>query len=120
MFAKIALCVSLSLVASTTYAVAQSANDLIRLFGGVMQNAIIQTALGEWRKVPESEALCVDQALRQRNSSLETAIRQGITPSDPRMSSIRSACSSTTVSPDGKSILQLRDGDISGRACNLL
>ena len=106
MFAKITFYVSLGLVASWTHAYAQNANDLIRLFGGVMQNAIVQAALGEWKKIPESEAHCVDQALRQRGSSLESVLRQGITPSDTRIASVRSACRSITAAQAATNIPQ--------------
>jgi hypothetical protein len=89
--------VSLTAVAGCTSVFAQNPNDFIRLLGGVMQNAIIQAAQGEWRKLSESEIACVDQVLRQRGSNLETVIRQGITPSDGRMSPVRAACSSSST-----------------------
>jgi hypothetical protein len=69
----------------------------MRLFGGAMQNAIIQAAQGEWRKLSETEVHCVDQVLRrQQGSDLQTLIRQGITPSDARIFTIRAACRSAT------------------------
>jgi hypothetical protein len=51
-----------------------------------------QTALTEWRKLPQSEVACVDQNLRQQGSNLPAEIQQGITPSDPRIAGFRSAC----------------------------
>ncbi len=83
----------LSLLAGCTSAVAQNANDVFRLFGGLMQTAIIQATIDQWRKVPEKEVVCVDQELLQRGSSLRALISQGISPSAPQVASIRSYCS---------------------------
>ena len=83
MFVKTTLCIFLVLLAGRTSAFAQNANDIIRLFGGIMQNAASLAAQTEWSKLSESEIVCVDQALHQRGSNLQTAIRQGIIPSDP-------------------------------------
>jgi hypothetical protein len=57
-----------------------------------MQSAIMQANQAEWKKVPQSESSRVDQALRQRGSDLQTAIRQGITPSDARVADVRAVC----------------------------
>ena len=96
-FIKTALYISLSLVAGCTSVFAQNANDILNIFGGIMQSAIMQANQAEWKKVPQSETSCVDQALRQRGSDLQTTIRQGITPSDARVADIRATCRSTTV-----------------------
>jgi uncharacterized protein len=95
MSAKTLFCLLLSLVLSCSQAVAQNANDIIRLFGGIMQNAVTQAALAEWKKLPEREILCVDEALHRRGTSLQTAIRQGVAPSDGRISDIRATCRSS-------------------------
>jgi hypothetical protein len=58
----------------------------------MMQTAIIQATLDQWRKLSEGEVACVDQNLRQQGSSLQRAIQQGITPSDPRIAGSRAAC----------------------------
>jgi hypothetical protein len=42
-----------------TNASAQNANDIFRLFGGMMQTAIIQATLEQWRKIPERQVACV-------------------------------------------------------------
>jgi hypothetical protein len=97
MFVKTALYVSLVLVGGCASAFAQNANDVMRLFGGIMQGAISQATQAEWRKLPQSELSCVDQTLRQRGSDLTDVIRQGITPSDARIADIRAACRSTIV-----------------------
>jgi len=91
MLRKVALSILAGLLFSSL-AAAQNINEIMRMFGGVMQNAIAQAAYSEWRKRPNSELICVDQYLRQRGSSLETIVRQGITPSDDRISSARAAC----------------------------
>lgn len=97
MFTKTALYILCSLVASGTSVYAQNANDILNMFGGIMQSAVTQAAQAEWRKLSQNELSCVDQALRQRGSDLQTTIRQGITPSDAQIADIRTACRSTTV-----------------------
>ena len=89
--------VSLSLLVSGGSTSAQNTNDIFRLFGGMMQTAIIQATLDQWRKIPQSEVVCVDQELVQRGSSLQRAIQQGITPSDPRIAGARSACQTPVI-----------------------
>jgi hypothetical protein len=97
MSTKTALYISFSLVASCTSVYAQNVNDILNIFGGMMQSAIGQATQAEWRKLSQNELSCVDQALRQRGSDLQTTIRQGITPSDAQIADIRTACRSTTV-----------------------
>jgi hypothetical protein len=75
-----------------TGAFAQNANDVLNIFGGLVRSALVQTALTEWSKLPQSEVVCVDQNLRQEGSNLQAAIQQGLTPSDPRIAGFRSAC----------------------------
>jgi hypothetical protein len=87
-----AVLITLSLAIGCTSAFAQDANDIMRLFGGIMQGAITQASQAEWKKLSQSEMSCVDQNLRQQGSSLQTVIQQGITPSDPRVAGSRSAC----------------------------
>jgi hypothetical protein len=75
-----------------TGAFAQNANDVLNIFGGLVRSAVVQAALTEWSKLPQSEVACVDQNLRQEGSNLQAAIQQGITPSDSRIGGFRSAC----------------------------
>ncbi len=89
---RTAVFITLGLGVGFTSASAQNANDIFRLFGGMMQTAIIQATLDQWRKISEGEVACVDQNLRQQGSSLQRAIQQGITPSDPRIAGSRAAC----------------------------
>jgi hypothetical protein len=91
-----------------TNAAAQNANDIFRLFGGVMQTAIIQATVDQWRKIPESEVVCVDQELLQRGSSLRALINQGITPSDPRVAGSRSACRNQVVQQPNQPIQSVK------------
>lgn len=97
MFIKTALYISLSLAAGCTSVFAQNANDILNIFGGIMQSAIMQANQANWKKVPQSESLCVDQTLRQRGSDLQTVIRQGITPSDSRIADVRAGCKQSTA-----------------------
>lgn len=75
-----------------TGAFAQNANDIVNIFGGLIKSAVVQAALAEWRKLPQGEVTCVNQNLRQQGSDLQAVIQQGITPSDPRIAGLRSAC----------------------------
>jgi hypothetical protein len=86
------LCLWLILAVGCTGAFAQNANDVLNIFGGLVRSAVVQTALTEWSKLPQSEVACVDQNLRQQGSNLPAEIQQGITPSDPRIAGFRSAC----------------------------
>jgi hypothetical protein len=71
----------------------QNANDLIRLFGGVVQATIAQATVAQWQKLPQSEIVCLDQQLRQAGSSITDQINNGVGPGDPRVLSFRNACS---------------------------
>jgi hypothetical protein len=86
------LCLGLTLTVGCTGAIAQNANDILNIFGGLIKSAVVQAALTEWRKLPPSEVACVDQNLRQQGSNLQAAISQGMAPSDPWIAGFRSAC----------------------------
>jgi hypothetical protein len=92
MYLSRALYLALSLMAGCSSAIAQNANDFVNIFGGLIKSAIIQTTLTEWKKLPLNELACVDQNLRQQGSSLQAAIQQGMTPSDPRIVGTRAPC----------------------------
>jgi hypothetical protein len=70
----------------------QNAYNLMNVFGGIMQSAIIQAALSEWRKLPPDELSCVDEKLQQRGISVRSLMQQGIMPFDARLADIRSSC----------------------------
>jgi hypothetical protein len=54
---KTALYVLLSLAAGCTSVSAQNAKDIINLFGGFMQSAIMQATQAEWQKLPLRRAI---------------------------------------------------------------
>lgn len=94
----------LSLMVGCTSAFAQNANDIVSIFGGLIKSAIQQSTLTEWKKLPQSEVVCVDQSLRQQGSSLQAEIQHGITPTDPRIASSRSACLSQAAQQSNQQV----------------
>jgi uncharacterized protein len=78
-------------------AAAQVPNDFMRMFGGMVQQAVRQAALAEWQKLPPNETSCLDEALKRQGSSIGTAIQNGIMPNDPRLSGIRFGCRVSTA-----------------------
>src|SRR5262249_24734216 len=82
------------ILAGTSAAVAQSQNDLNRMFG-IPQRASVQAATrSEWNKISPSEIRCLSDVLRERGASIETLTQRGVKPSDARIGSIRSSCRS--------------------------
>lgn len=65
-----------------------------------MQGAIAQANLAEWRKLPRDELTCLDRNFRQNGFTLQYVIQQGIRPDDPRISSPREVCRTTTAEPN--------------------
>ncbi|MGY4432834.1 hypothetical protein ACVWWO_005311 [Bradyrhizobium sp. F1.13.1] len=66
--------------------------EIFDLFGGMIRSGIAAATQADWERLPGSEVACVDAALRPRGSSINEMIRQGVSPSDPRMSGIRNQC----------------------------
>jgi tetratricopeptide (TPR) repeat protein len=64
----------------------------MNLFGGIMQSAIMQGALSEWRKLPPEELSCMKETLQQRGLSIQSLIQQGIAPFDVRLADVRASC----------------------------
>jgi hypothetical protein len=89
----------LLVVVSLSSGSAQTPNDFLRMFGGIVQQQIYKMADAEWRKLPPAEASCIDQALRRDGSNTENMIQRGVLPSDPRLSSIRANCRTSTPNP---------------------
>ena len=83
---------TLCLVLSVGAASSQNINNFMNLFGGIMQQAMIQAVRLEWSKIPATEIVCIDQALGQQGANVETLVRQGITPSDMRIAQLRANC----------------------------
>jgi len=73
-------------------AFAQSPYNLMNLFGGIMQSALTQAAISEWRKIPPEELSCMKEILQQRGVSIQSLIQQGIAPFDVRLSDVRTNC----------------------------
>ena len=73
-------------------AFAQNANDFMRMFGGFIQQGMVQAAQSEWRRLPPNELSCLDQGLRQQGASIDALVNHGVMPSDPRLSQLRSNC----------------------------
>jgi uncharacterized protein len=67
-------------------------DDVFRLFGGMIRSGIATATHAEWERLPGSEVACIDGALRERGSSINEMIREGVSSSDPRISGIRSQC----------------------------
>ncbi|NPU13071.1 hypothetical protein HL666_20075 [Bradyrhizobium sp. 83002] len=84
-------------ICSCHIAKAQSANDIINIFGGMVQAAIGQAIQAEWKKLPLDEVSCIDRNLRDRGSSLGALIQQNIGPGDVRLGDIRSGCRRANV-----------------------
>jgi tetratricopeptide (TPR) repeat protein len=90
------ICIVVGLVFSVPAksALAQSARDIINMFGAIVQSTMAQAAQAEWRKLAPAAVSCVDQTLRQRGISLQALINNGIAPSDSRVSYILASCRS--------------------------
>jgi uncharacterized protein len=84
--------VSICQVLIGSAAVAQSPNDVINLFGGLLRSGAAAATQSAWQKIPNEEIACIDQKLRQRGSSINLVVQQGIVPSDARIFDVRSAC----------------------------
>jgi len=76
---------------------AQSPNDMIDIFGGLVRSGLAAATQPEWAKLPPAEINCIDRALSRRGLSVNSAIQQGIRPSDPRVFAERSSCRGTGV-----------------------
>ena len=66
--------------------------EIFDLFGGMIRSGIAAATQAEWQRLPNAEVACIDGALRQRGSSINEVIRQGLAPSDPRLSALRGGC----------------------------
>jgi hypothetical protein len=75
---------------------AQNASNLMNLFGGILQSAIIQATISEWRKIPSDELSCIDETLQKRGVSVQSLMQQGIAPFDSRLSNVRASCRTKT------------------------
>jgi hypothetical protein len=81
---------------------AQNQSDIVDLFGAMVRSGVALATRSEWERLSTREVGCVDQTLRQRGSSINTIIRQGINPSDPRIVQIRASCRDQASVPAGQ------------------
>jgi hypothetical protein len=99
----------LALLGNVSAAVAQ--NGVIPTFG-IPQDAIVQAATrAEWDKLPPIEIGCINDTLREQRASVETLIQRGVTPSDPKIGSIRSNCQ-TQLRQQSTPVLAYAVGDL--------
>lgn len=88
-FANVILLIVLAGLPQRAYA---QQREIFDLFGGMIRSGIAAAVQADWERLPASEAGCLDGVLRQRGSSINEMIRQGLSPSDPRMSGFRNQC----------------------------
>jgi hypothetical protein len=69
-------------------ALAQTVND-----------AKVQTAHAEWRRLSQNEVNCVDKSLRGQRSGVWLLIQRGIKPSDAAVTTVRAACRTQVRTP---------------------
>src|ERR1019366_1726393 len=93
-------------------AFSQNAGDVINMFGALMRAAILDHARQEWSKLPLAETSCIEQGLGQQHVSIDTLVQNGILPTDPRVSSIRSGCKVSTVSWPNPQDTQENEGSV--------
>ena len=95
---KRVLCALVLLVLSESV-YAQNLNDLVRMFGGIIQQGMIQAAQSQWRRMPPNELSCLDQALREQGVSIDALVSRGITPSHPWLSQLQANCRGQSPQP---------------------
>lgn len=77
--------------------------DVFGLFGGMIRSGISAAIQADWERLPNSEVACIDATLRQRGSSINDMVHQGVSPSDPRMAGFRSQCRGQAANASGPS-----------------
>ncbi|UFW72885.1 superinfection immunity protein [Bradyrhizobium sp. WU425] len=70
--------------------------EILDLFDGIIRSGVAAATRSAWEGLPGSEVACLDGVLRQGGSSVNAMIRQGVSPSDPRISQFRSQCRGQT------------------------
>jgi len=73
---------------------------------GGAQNAKVQAAYADWRKLSQSEVNCVDQSLRGQRTSLWSLIQRGIDPSDAAVARLRAGCRAQAKAPSASVLAQ--------------
>jgi hypothetical protein len=75
--------------------------EVLDFFGSAIRSGVTAAVQADWERVPNAEVTCIDGALRQRGSSINEMVLQGISPADSRMAVFRSQCHSqaSTLGP---------------------
>lgn len=84
-------------------ALAQNQGDIFNIFGAMVRSGMAAATQSKWEKLPPAETACIDQGLRQRGSSVNQAIQQGIGPGDSRIFDLRSSCRNPNAQPPTQS-----------------
>jgi uncharacterized protein len=82
----------LSFIIVVPHEAAAQQQDIFNLFGGLVRSGIAAAAQADWERLPNPEIACIDRALRERGSSINDLVRQGISPSDGRIAGVRGGC----------------------------
>ncbi len=77
---------------------------LAQTASGGTQNAKVQAAHGEWRKLSQSEVNCVDQSLKGQRTTLWALIQRGVGPSDSTVARLRAGCHAQAKAPSRESV----------------
>ena len=112
----LALLIHFSLLVSSGSTSAQNANAIFNMFSGIMQSAMIQAAQAEWRKVSPSEIACIDQSLRGQGASVLLLMQHAVSPLDPRIAAVRSACRNQFVQQPSTQPLSSTGNQVSANA----
>jgi hypothetical protein len=80
------------LLAGTSTGLAQTLNDLTRMFGPPQRPSVQAATRSEWNKISRPEVGCINEELRKHGAKIETLIQHGVMPSDPKIRDIRSDC----------------------------
>lgn len=67
-------------------------NPFGNLLQGMMEQAIIQGAIDEWRKLPSEMANCINNSLRRQGWTAVALGQRGIGPTDARVANIVEPC----------------------------
>jgi hypothetical protein len=95
--ASLRILAGLTFALSASTASAQNASDIMRLFGGMMQGAIVEAAKAEWRKLRPVELACIEQELQRQGLSPTALAQRGILPTDGRIAGIRASCAAAAI-----------------------
>jgi uncharacterized protein len=82
----------LSFVVVLPHEAAAQQQDIFNLFGGLVRSGISAATQADWERLPNLEVACIDRTLRERGSSVNDLVRQGISPSDRRIAGFRGGC----------------------------